>query len=105
MFIKKLELLFLCIIVLASLVLVKNYYDNYSFKTNDILQSYKDRITQKEQEVLWFMQENYGFSFKVPLIVTDEFKGRLYGLTAYKNGDIKIYLNQKVMQESSLYSI
>jgi len=105
MFIKKLELLFLCIIVLASLVLVKNYYDDYSFKTNDIPQSYKNRITQKEQEVLWFMQKNYGFSFKAPLIVTDEFKGKLYGLTAYKNGEIKIYLNKKVMQESMDYMV
>ena len=42
---------------------------------------------------------------KVPLIVTDEFKGRLYGLTAYQNGEIKIYLNKKVMQESMDYMV
>ena len=51
------------------------------------------------------MQKNYGFAFKVPLIVTDKFKGRLYGLTAYKNGEIAIYLNKKVMQESMDYMI
>lgn len=105
MFIKNFELLFLGIIVLASLLLAKNFYDDYSFKNNDIPQSYKDRITQKEQEVLSLMQKNYGFSFKVPLIVTDEFKGRLYGLTAYRDGEIKIYLNKKVMQESIDYMI
>ncbi|EQB40575.1 hypothetical protein M947_01870 [Sulfurimonas hongkongensis] len=105
MFIKKFELLFLGIIVLASLILAKNFYDDYSFKTNDIPQSYKDRIAQKEQEVIWLMQKNYGFSFRVPLIVTDRFKGRLYGLTAYKNGEIKIYLNKKVMQESMDYMV
>lgn len=105
MFIKNFELLFLGIIVLASLLLAKNFYDDYSFKNNDIPQSYKDRITQKEQEVLSLMQKNYGFSFKVPLIVTDEFKGRLYGLTAYRDGEIKIYLNKKVMQESMDYMI
>lgn len=105
MFIKKFELLFLGIIIVASLVLAKNYYDDYSFKTNDISQSYKNRIIQKEQEVLLLMQKNYGFSFKVPIIVTDEFKGRLYGLTSYKNGEIKIYLNKKVMQESMDYMV
>jgi len=105
MFIKKFELLFLGIIILASLVLAKNYYDDYNFKTNDIPQSYKDRIIQKEQDVLFLMQKNYGFSFKVPLIVTDKFKGRLYGLTSYENGEIKIYLNKKVMQESMDYMV
>jgi predicted SprT family Zn-dependent metalloprotease len=105
MFLKKLELLFLSIIIIAILILSKNYYDNYSFYKNDIPQSYKKRIIDKEQEVLELMQKNYGFSFKVPLIVTDKFKGRLYGLTAYRNGEIKIYLNKKVMQESMDYMI
>jgi len=105
MLIKKFEFLFLGVIIVASLFLVKNYYDSYTFKNNDIPQSYKDRIMQKEQEVLWLMQKNYGFSFKVPLIVTDRFKGRLYGLTSYKDGEIKIYLNKKVMQESMDYMI
>jgi predicted SprT family Zn-dependent metalloprotease len=38
-------------------------------------------------------------------IVTDKFKGRLYGLTSYENGKIKIYLNKKVMQESMDYMV
>ena len=37
------------------------------------------------------------------MIVTDKFKGRLYGLTVYNDGDVKIYLNKKVMQESFEY--
>jgi len=51
------------------------------------------------------MQKNFGFTFKVPLIVTDKFQGKLYGLTSYKNGEIKIYLNKKVMQESMDYMV
>lgn len=51
------------------------------------------------------MQKNFGFVYKVPLIVTDKFKGRLYGLTVYKDGDVSIYLNKKVMQESIDYII
>jgi len=105
MFTKKLETFFLTVIVIAVLILAKNYYDSYTFKTNDIPDNYKKRIVDKEQEVLQLMQKNYGFSFQVPIIVTDKFKGRLYGITAYKSGEIKIYLNKKVMQESMDYMV
>lgn len=105
MFKKRLEIVFIGIILIAIAVLANNYYKSYSFKYNDIPDSYKQRITLKEQKVLQHMQDSYGFVFKVPLIVTDEFKGKLYGLTSYRNGEIKIYLNKKVMQESMDYMV
>ncbi len=105
MFVKKLEYAFIILIVFALFYLAKNYYDDYQFKHNDIPESYKQRIAQKEKEVLELMQKHYGFAYKVPLIVTDKFKGRLYGLCVYKDGDVKIYLNKKVMQESFEYII
>lgn len=105
MFSKNLERLFLAVIFIALLVLAKNYYDSYTFKINDIPDSYKQRIADKEQEVLQLMQSHYGFSFRVPIIITDKFKGRLYGITVYKDGEIKIYLNKKVMQESMDYMV
>ena len=105
MFKKRLETIFISVMIIAISVLGLNYYNSYTFKHNDIPDSYKQRIIDKEREVLHFMKKNYGFTFKVPLIVTDRFKGRLYGLTSYKNGDIKIYLNKKVMQESMDYIV
>ena len=105
MFKKRLELIFLGVIIIAISILSYNYYNSYTFKNNDIPDSYKQRIADKEREVLQHMQKNYGFTFKVPLIVTDKFKGRLYGLTSYRNGEIKIYLNKKVMQESMDYIV
>lgn len=102
---KKLETLFLSIIILAVLILAKNWYDDYMFYKNEIPSSYKEQIVNKEIEVLTLMKQNYGVSFKVPLIVTDEFKGKLYGLTSYRDGEIKIYLNKKVMRESMEYMI
>lgn len=102
---KKLEYAFLAIIAIFTLVLAKNYYTSYTFQNNDIPPNYKQRIADKEQEILQLMQENYGFRFQVPLIVTDEFRGRLYGLTSYRNGEIKIYLNKNVMQESMDYIV
>jgi len=102
---KRLELIFLSVIVIAMFILLKNYYDSYVYKHSDIPDTYKQRISDKEQEVLRRMHQYYGFSFKVPLIVTDKFKGRLYGLTSYHNQEIKIYLNKKVMRESMDYII
>ena len=103
MFKKRLELIFISIIILAISILAKNYYDSYTYKHNDISQNYKQLIADKEQEVLDLMQQHYGIRLDIPLIVTDEFKGRLYGLSSYKDGRIKIYLNKKVMQESMDY--
>ncbi len=105
MFQRRLELIFISIIAISIVVLGINYYSSYSFKHSDISESYKLRILDKEKEILQLMQKNYGFIFKVPLIVTDKFKGRLYGLTSYKDGEIKIYLNKKVMQESMDYIV
>ena len=105
MFKKKLEFVFISVIILAVIVLGLNTYKSYIFKNSDIPDSFKERIENKEQEVLALMQSNFGFSYKFPLIVTDKFQGRLYGLTSYENGEIKIYLNKKVMQESMNYIV
>ena len=105
MFTKKLETIFLLIIVIAVTLLGYNYYKSYTFKNNDISPQYKKLIKDKEIEVLQNMKNTFGYTFKVPIIVTDRFKGRLFGLTSYKNGDIKIYLNKKVMQESMDYIV
>ena len=101
----KIEFAFIVIIIIAISILTYNYYQKHSFENNDIPDTYKERIANKEREVLQNMQDKFGFEFRVPLIVTDEFKGRLYGLTSYRNGEIKIYLNKKVMQESMDYMV
>lgn len=105
MFTKKLELVFLLIVVTAIAILGNNYYKSYTFKNNDIPTKYKKLISDKEIEILQNMQNSFGFTFKVPVIVTDKFKGGLYGLTSYKDGEINIYLNKKVMQESMDYMV
>lgn len=73
---------------------------------NPLPVEYQNAIAQEEKRVLAHMQKNYGFSKKFPLIVTDKIPGKLYGITALeKRGDIKIYLNKKVMKESFDYII
>ena len=102
---KRLEFIFLGMVVFATIFLVSNYYKSVSFKNNPLPKKYIDKIEQKEQEVLQNMQKNFGIVYQFPLIVTDKIPGRLYGLTSYQNGDIKIYLNKKVMQESFKYML
>lgn len=105
MFKKKLELIFLSVILLALSLLAYNFYTSYSFKNNDISTSFQQRIKAKEKEVLIRMQNNFGLTYKFPLIVTDEFKGKLYGLTSYNRNEIKIYLNKNTMRESMDYMV
>ena len=102
---KKLEFVFIGMIIVSILILTTNYYSKKSFRDNPLSDEYKNLITQKEQEILTNMQKYYGFKFKIPLIITDKFKGRLYGAAVYKNGDVKIYLNKNVMRESMDYMI
>ena len=105
MLVKKLEYIFIFVVMISTGFLASNYYDNYMYENNELSDEYKVRIYTKEQEILQNMNQNFGFSVKFPLIVTDRFKGRLYGLTSYENGEIKIYLNKKVMQESMDYMV
>ncbi len=105
MFKKRLEALFIVVIIAALGVLAKNYYDTYAFDHHAIPQEYQHRIDVKEQEVLRHMQQQYGYAVMFPLIVTDRFQGRLYGLTTFTDGQIKIYLNKKVMRESIDYMV
>lgn len=104
MFIKKLEIFFISMMIISVLVLLTNWYNNYVFKNTPISQDIVKLIESKEQEVLINMQKNYGFTYKFPLIITDKIQSRLYGVTSYeRGGEIKIYLNKKVMQESLDY--
>jgi len=105
MFTKKLEFLFIGIIIVAIIILVNNWHSNNQFKNNPISDKYQELISKKEQEILYNMQQHYNIRFKVPLIITDKFKDKLYGATTYRNGKIKIYLNKNVMQESMDYII
>lgn len=105
MFQKKLEMVFVATVLVAISFLFYNLYSSYNFQNSEIPQSYKNQITLKEQEILSNMQKEFGFAYSFPLVVTDKFRGRLYGLTSYEDGKITIYLNKKVMQESMRYML
>jgi len=85
MFKKRLELTFLSVMIIAVLILFKNYYDNYTFKNNDISDNYKLLIKNKEQEVLQNMQRNYGFAWYVAFGMAVDTNGKdLHGAGAVR---------------------
>lgn len=103
---KKIQLIFLVISLFALLVLARNLYSSYLFKNNPISDENQKAIVLEEQRVLNNMQKNFGFKYKVPLVITDKIPGKIYGITSLaQNGEIKIYLNKKVMKESMEYMI
>ncbi len=102
---KRLNIIFISMMMVAVSVLGNNFYNSYQFNNNDIPDNYKQQIYDKEQEILQNMQSKFGFMFKVPLIVTDKLGDNLYGLTTYKNGEVKIYLNKNVMHKSMDYML
>lgn len=103
---KKIQTIFLIISLLAIILLIRSWYTSYSFKNNPISNEYKELIDIEEQRVLDNMEKNFGFKYKFPLIITDKIPGKIYGVTSLdEGGNIKIYLNKKVMKESMDYII
>lgn len=103
---KKIQVIFLVISLFAMMILARNWYTSYNFKNNPISDEYKKLIVLEEKRVLRNMKKNFGFTKKVPLIITDEIPGKIYGVTTLSDdGSIKIYLNKKVMKESMDYII
>ena len=104
MIIKKIQIIFLFISVIALAILIRNLYSSYTFKNNPISQKYRQAIEQEEQRVLSNMQKKLGFTFRVPIVITDKIPGKIYGVTFLdEDGNIKIYLNKKIMKESMEY--
>lgn len=104
-FTKRLEKFFLLLVVIAVIYLGFNWYQNMTFKNNPISSSTQARIAKAEEKVLFLIQQKFNMNPKIPLIVSDEFHSNLYGLTSYKDKEIKIYLNKKRFKESENYMI
>jgi hypothetical protein len=93
-------------IVIAMILLIKNWFDEYTFKHNPIPTKLKQQLLDKEIEVKTRIYQHYNIHFNIPMIITDKVPSRLYGLTALdKGGNIKVYLNKKRMRESMEYMV
>ncbi len=104
-FTKSLEKNFLLVILLAFSYLAYSWYQSNQFKTRPLSKTIQERIQKRQTEVLSLIREKYALVPNIPLIVSDEFHSNLYGLTAYKEGKVMIYLNKKRFKESEDYMI
>jgi len=103
--VKKLEKFFILAIFIPIIYMGNSWYQKQSFKNSPLSEKTQKRISQRENQVRFLMQEQFDFRGNIPLIVSDEFDSRLYGLTSYKDGEIKVYLNKKRFRESENYMI
>ena len=104
-FTKKLEKFFMLLMFLSIVYLLSNWYKSTSFKTNSLSVTTQERVLKAEEKVLALIYKKFDKRPSIPLIVSDEFHSNLYGLTSYKDGEIRIYLNKKRFKESEDYMI
>jgi len=104
-FTKTLERFFIFLMALAIAYLVSNWYKSTSFKENPLSQKTQTRVLKAEDKALSLINERFQLRPIIPLIISDEFHSNLYGLTVYKDNEIKIYLNKKRFKESEDYMI
>lgn len=102
---KKLEILFVIVILTALSYMLYSWYESNNFKTKPLSNAIQKEITDRQKQVLSLIDQKYKLQIEIPLIVSDEFNSRLYGLTSYKDGKITVYLNKKRFKESKNYMI
>lgn len=102
---KKLELFFILLILLSIGYLSYSYYQNEHFKNNPLSKKLQEKIIQRENEVVTLIKRHYRINPDIEMFVSDEFSSQLYGLTQYKDGHIRIYLNKKRFKESANYML
>lgn len=102
---KKLERIFIFIILIPIFYILNNWYQNKQFRENPLSKKVQERILKRQEEVLFLIHKKFNTRVNFPLYISDEFNSRLFGLTTYTNGEIKIYLNKKRFKESEDYMI
>ncbi len=106
MFIKRLNLFFFLITILASLFLIYSWYSNYQFKNSPLNKNILEQINKKHKTLEKLSYIKFNIKRKFPVIVSDKMPSKLFGAATYsKNGDIEIYLNKKHFKESLDYMI
>jgi len=103
---KKLEKFFLLLMLVPLVYMANSWFQSKKFKDSPLPSAVQTRIQERETQVVNLIRQKFNVRVdNIPLIVSDEFSSRLYGLTAYKEGEIAIYLNKKRFKESENYMI
>jgi len=102
---KKLEKFFLLLMLVPLVYMANSWFQAKKFKDSPLSTTTQKRIQARENEVLDLIAKKFNIEVNIPLIVSDEFSSSLYGLTAYKEGELTVYLNKKRFKESENYMI
>jgi len=106
-FSKRLYMIFFGITILSLFLLLFSWYKSYQFDHNPISNDIKRQVKNKQIQLVKLIKRKYQMNFIVPLIITDQMKSSLFGMTTYetKRNQITIYLNKKRFKESLDYMI
>jgi SprT protein len=94
-------LLTLSAMLLFIIVFVKDLY----FQNNPLSQETMEKLKQKHLLIRELTHQRYGTDVRFPIIIEDHLPNNLFGLTGYKKGMIKIFLNKKRFQENEKYMV
>ena len=104
-FTKSLEKFFILSVLIAISYLLYNWNQSRVFKNSPLSQKIQNRVNVAEAKVLSLIRTKFNTELDIPLIISDEFHSNLYGLTTYKDQEVKVYLNKKRFKESEDYMI
>lgn len=106
MFIKKLNIAFLLITIIASLALVYIWYKDFLFLKEPLPQDIQNKVAYKTTYLRNLSLKKFGVTQYIPVYISNKMKDKLFGMTTYsKDGSISIFLNKKRFKESVEYMI
>jgi len=106
LFLTKIKSLFLLLIILSSIILIYNFYQDYIFDNNPISNEIHQDILIKTKNIQQKIKRYYHIHFNPPIFISNKMPHKIYGLTIYtKQNNIEILLNKKRFKESRDYMI
>lgn len=104
---KRLQLLFGIITVVAIVTIVYNKIEAYNFRNSPLESVITDRIEQKRVALVEKIWQLYRVDMRdVPLHISDKMGNNLYGLAHLSmGGEVSVLLNKRLLKESLEYVI
>jgi len=94
------------LLTLVSITLfILVFYKDKQFQNNPLSTQTLKKLQIKNNTIKQKIRQHYNANINIPIIIEDQLPNNLFGLTSYKKGTIKIFLNKKRFQENESYMI
>lgn len=80
-------------------------YNDIQFHQNPLSKEILQKLNHKNNIIKEKIVQHYKTNINIPIIIEDNLPNNLFGLTSYKKGQIKIFLNKNRFQENESYMI